>query len=286
MAWLPLPGSIPESIQRGVQTGGGLMQALLQGAQGQAELGQAHQHHLDNYQIHRMQQERLAALMPYEMQKIIQELESYPINQEYKKALTQQAWNSAQRANFQTQKESPEERAAREIATFREKENIRNENRAGKGENNLSTPIRATIAQNQSIIAASNNIIPQLKQLKSFDIPNQVANISPNKQQAYLGLSNSIADGLMTAFSLPRTDQSLHMVKQMVQRGKYETEGAYKDRLDILIDELNQRQKNANQILTESHVAPKEHSNNEEMGSGQGSGAKRIKYNVQNGKIE
>ena len=67
-------------------------------------------------------------------------------------------------------------------------------------------------------------------------------------------MTNSIADGLMSAYALPRTDQSLHMVKQMVQRGDLESAPGYKARLKELTKELEGRRDAANNVLKGAKV--------------------------------
>lgn len=88
MAWLPLPESFGESLGRGVQTGGNIMQGLLQSkaqqaqlAQQQARAAQEWQQHLNELELKKQQEaraqelhQRMAELHPYELQNLISQI--------------------------------------------------------------------------------------------------------------------------------------------------------------------------------------------------------------------
>lgn len=172
-----------------------------------------------------------------------------------------------------------DEKSQKRMAEFREKEAIKLQN---KGELDLTMPTKAVITANQNVITAANNIIPQIQELKKMSIPNQLVNISPDQNQKYLGTSNAVADGLMAAFGWPKTDQALSMAKQMVRRGKLESEDAYKKRLDGLIGELEHRRKASNEILNASKVKPA----GQEQAQAPGEQRVRKRFNPVTGMVE
>lgn len=153
---------------------------------------------------------------------------------------------------------SPEQKRMTEIKQFREKEEIKKQM---KGEADLASPTKATVTSNQSVITASNNIIPQIEHLKKMEIPyaGTGAITSPDKYAKYEAQSNAIADGLMAAFGWPKTDQALQMAKQMVKRKPLESEGSYKARLNEIIGELKHRRASAHELLSSSKVKPNSH---------------------------
>ncbi len=151
-------------------------------------------------------------------------------------------------------KETPNQKRSADLELWLKKQEIIN---ANKSQMDLSAPTKATITSNQSVITAANNIIPQIEELIHMSIPNQITGkgLSPNKYQKYEGATNAIADGLMSAFGWPKTDQALTMAKQLVKRGKLENEESYKERLKGLIAELDGRRKMSTNILTNARVA-------------------------------
>ncbi len=145
--------------------------------------------------------------------------------------------------------ETPDQKRQREIETFKEKEAIKAQNKAS------GAPTSSVITSNQNIIQAANNIIPQIDTLIASDIPNQFVNMSPDLQKSYESRYKSLADGLMTAFKWPKTDQALTMAKDLVKKGAFESDDAYKKRLEELKQEVISRQGQSVAALEQNKIS-------------------------------
>jgi len=250
---------------KGLESGSSLYQRLMEPKLRRETNQQDWMKHLNNLEIDKMQQERLKALMPYQIAQFQQQAAMHPLELAYKQASIQKAIADAENARLENdpaaqmamlgsmingfgggnnvapptaptgeqmglggqsapiqeglpqsapegqfgapvtpemirnafikkkfgvdltpkeRKETPEEKRAADLETHRLKKQI---DREEKSETDLTNPVRATIANNQAVIAASNNIIPQIQELKHMKIPNQLVNMYPDQNAMYLG---------------------------------------------------------------------------------------------------
>lgn len=261
---IPLPGFNGSGLLEGLMAGRKMQAQRLQGQQNQQQLEQQWQQHLHNLAVREQQQARLAEqfameqeLHPYLLQAAQQNAQygqqERPLQLDKLRAQIDSERARAEKARREPSSyRTPEEKREADLQLFRDKEAIKKQM---KGEADLTAPTKATTTLNQGIVNAANNILPQIKELEKFDVPHQSFNkLSPTQQQKYLGITNSIADGLMSAYALPRTDQSLHMVKQMVQRGNWESLAGYKKRLKELTKEVEDRRDAASNVLNRGKV--------------------------------
>lgn len=121
-------------------------------------------------------------------------------------------------------------------------------------------PTRTVITQNQQISQAVDNVVPQIKELMQEDIPIQSPNIwglkkttsllSPEKQARYESKVAGITDTLVAALALPKTNESIHLVGQMIRKQFGESDEAYFKRLDEVVHDLERRKENALKVTS------------------------------------
>jgi hypothetical protein len=119
----------------------------------------------------------------------------------------------------------------------------------GGGENDEITTARKTA--NQGLIQAIDNTLPMVKGLKPSDSPGRVFGqwISPNLEATYQSKLGVITDSLVSALGLPKTNESLALVKNIVGRRPGESDDNYQTRLDALVADLNDRRTRSLQEL-------------------------------------
>lgn len=117
---------------------------------------------------------------------------------------------------------------------------------------------RAFVTDNQRIIQAVDNVLPKIEELYKEDVPYQnpayfggkptARLFSPQRMARYEGKVAAITDTLVGALNLPKTNESLHLVSQMVSKQPNEGDTAYRGRLKKLMEDLVRRRKNAESI--------------------------------------
>lgn len=127
-------------------------------------------------------------------------------------------------------------------------------------EDAANKPTKAVLTQNQQISQAVDNVLPQIDSLLEEDVPVQSPNvfglrkatsfISPEKQARYESKVASITDTLVAALALPKTNESLHLVGQMVRKQFGESDDAYHRRLEELKNDLESRKENALKVTS------------------------------------
>lgn len=120
--------------------------------------------------------------------------------------------------------------------------------------NPADTPTKAVITQNQQVSQAVDNIVPQIDELLKTDVPFQAPGVgtifSPAKQKAYDAKVAAITDQLISALNLPKSNESIHLVKMMVEKGFNEGDEAYHHRLKELKKDLLTRKKSALEVTS------------------------------------
>jgi hypothetical protein len=122
---------------------------------------------------------------------------------------------------------------------------------------------RATLTQNQGVVQSIDNVLPVLDDLSNekgngIDIPYQnpwyfggdlAANIaSPQRQAEYHAEVAKAADQLIGALSLPKTNESISLVKKMLEKQPNEGDTAYRGRIKKLKKDLLRRRESAHKI--------------------------------------
>ena len=102
------------------------------------------------------------------------------------------------------------------------------------------------ITKHQNVVSSVDNVLPVLDKIKKLqDTPRWVVPFvgSGNEQAVYDGLVNQALDSLMGAFGMPKTDSGMKSVLEQVQIGHFESQAAYKKRIQSLIEDLKDRRK-------------------------------------------
>lgn len=118
----------------------------------------------------------------------------------------------------------------------------------GQGDNMPLTTAARTL--NQNMVGAVTNAIPLVDKLASFNTPVKgIPWTQADNKAKYESLTNQLSDQLMTALNLPKTNESLNLVKSMTQRHFMESDKAYHARMRALKEDLNARKKYAQGAL-------------------------------------
>lgn len=122
----------------------------------------------------------------------------------------------------------------------------------GAGGKDINVPTTANVTANQNVIQAIDNTLPGIAELKTLSVPREVMGMSfdPDASAKYNATVGGITDALVSALKLPKTNESISLVKSLVGRHPLESDASYKKRLTGLEKDLKQRKKNASQILT------------------------------------
>lgn len=131
---------------------------------------------------------------------------------------------------------------------------------------------KAFLTQNQGVLQAIDNVLPKIDSLIKEDVPFQAPIgsklFSPAKQARYEATVSGITDTLVGALNLPKTNESLHLVGQMVRKQTNEGDKAYRKRLKELQEDL-QKRKQSSLAITSVGAAPLSESkeeNNDPLG--------------------
>jgi hypothetical protein len=164
------------------------------------------------------------------------------------------------RKNLGLPAQTSEEKIAQELEIYRRKKQL---------EGSMEIPTSATVTANQKTIAAIDNVLPIIKELKEMQVPDQVLGkyFSRNKQASYKGKVGESIDTLIAALKLPGIKESLHIVEDISGRQPWESRENYNKRLDNLTSDLLDRRKR----LT---------------GAGNSDANKRLRYNPKTGAFE
>ena len=122
--------------------------------------------------------------------------------------------------------------------------------------NNLEVPTTAFVTQNQKMVQSIENVVPQLEKLAASGAPSQLYGqlFSPEESVSYEGKTATIADTLIGALGLPKTNESIALINKMVRRGALERDESYKKRIQNLIDELKERKNKSISVLRNSNA--------------------------------
>jgi hypothetical protein len=149
--------------------------------------------------------------------------------------------------------ETAEDRRNAALENFRQKKRIEQE---ARGTEDFTKPTKAVVTNNQNIVSAVNNVVPEIENLKKIKTPNLATGkySSAGINADYVSDTDAVADSLMASFKWLGIEASLDMAKSMVKRQPLESESDYHKRLDKLVKHLISRQKNAENILKNNKV--------------------------------
>lgn len=129
--------------------------------------------------------------------------------------------------------ETPMQKQQREIETAR----LKGE-QAKALEERMGT--QASLSAQQSIKRGAEMALPRLEKLMDLKTPYRgvLGYVDPNLKAQYQSQVNALTDVLLGAYNLPKTNESIELVKSMVERQAFESDKAYQDRLKSLQKEL------------------------------------------------
>lgn len=110
----------------------------------------------------------------------------------------------------------------------------------------------STQTKNQGVIQAVDSVIPSIQKLRDLDLG--FSNLNPNKAIEANALRAGITETLMSALSLPSTNEGVKVVKDIVERKFGESAKHYNKRLDELGKDLIERRQRADTALKTGKV--------------------------------
>jgi hypothetical protein len=107
----------------------------------------------------------------------------------------------------------------------------------------LNAPTTAFKTGTQKTVQSIDNALDQIKKLKAFNAPGQLVSkyLHPDEQAAYQSLTSSAIDTLIGAFKLPQSNESINLMSKVIVKQPYESDKAYKKRIDELQNDLISR---------------------------------------------
>lgn len=211
-----------------------------------AQLAQSGQHHKENLSL---KQQELALEQEYktaQIQKILDEAEQRRKRIEFlQKYANGEGLGTSSSTDYDTDKKQRvgiltalgyDEEAAKVIAEKKEK-------------NPTEAPTTSFITTNQEVIQAADNAIPIIDKILAGDIPGAITgHLSPNAKADYESDVITLAEGLLKARGLPGTEGTLKKIIETVQIKPFESEEAYRKRLEGVKKEILERRERAAKI--------------------------------------
>lgn len=123
------------------------------------------------------------------------------------------------------------------------------------GYNGIQPLTPAVKTAQQGVITGIDNTIPGIKELIKLAqkgmVPGQGMGyiFHPNKQSSYKDVANSLVDTLTAAYNLPKTNESLELMKSKILKRAGESDSNYVARLKRSLVELQKRREAAKQTL-------------------------------------
>ena len=152
--------------------------------------------------------------------------------------------------------QTPEEKEASAIDLFNKKETIKKENKAASGEI-LTDKIKSKY---QNVIGGAASAKPILRklitQVKKGEIPGQMiaALLKRDAQASYKGEISTLLDGIRNAYTIPNTDSGTTKAEDKVLRKSGESDSNYAKRLETILGQIEDREKDANVKLSTGNI--------------------------------
>jgi hypothetical protein len=144
--------------------------------------------------------------------------------------------------------QTPEQKFQQALALAQEKADITRRSQGG------TIPTRAVATQSQQVVQSIKNLMPTLDDLISGKHVPGILNFSPNARANYLGETGKIIDQLLTAYSLPKTDQSQKLIEDQIRRQRFETVENYLNRIKSMKNDLLGRYATAAKAINTANI--------------------------------
>ena len=152
--------------------------------------------------------------------------------------------------------QTPEEKEASQLDLFNKKEAIKKQNKAASGEI-LTDKIKSKY---QNVIGGAASAKPILRKLiqavKKGEIPGQMigALFKRDAQASYKGEISTLLDGIRNAYTIPNTDSGTQKAEDKVLRKNGESDANYAKRLQGILDQIEDREKDATIKLSAGNI--------------------------------
>lgn len=152
--------------------------------------------------------------------------------------------------------QTPEDKQAMALDLFKQKENIKQQNKVGSGET-LTAPIKTKY---QNVIGGVTSARPILQKLiaetKKGNIPGQMIGslFKRDAQASYKGEISTLLDGIRNAYTIPNTDSGTAKAEDKVLRTAGESDENYAKRLQAILDQMDAREKDARIKLNAGNI--------------------------------
>lgn len=145
--------------------------------------------------------------------------------------------------------QTPEQKQAAAIDLFKEKEKIKQNNKAG----DIAT--NKVLTQNQQAVQAIDTVVPMIDEfINNPDLVFGATDINPSKKAAYNAKTGGMIDMLVAAQSLPQVKESVNLVEQQIRRGFGESKDAYIKRLKDFKKDLLARKNKSVKVVNSKRV--------------------------------
>lgn len=122
-----------------------------------------------------------------------------------------------------------------------------------KGSGSDKQPLtNSEVTKNQDIIRGIDNSLPSLGKLLELKHPSRGIGFlgNPSDKAAYHALTAGVIDSLVSSLGLPKVQESINLVKHMVEKGTFENDESYNKRIENLIEDLQSRRDYSSKALT------------------------------------
>lgn len=144
--------------------------------------------------------------------------------------------------------QTPDEKQAAAIDLFKQKEEIKSENKGG------DNPTNTVLTQNQQAIQGIDSSLPIIDELINDKNLPGITSFSPGNKAKYIAKTGGVIDTLVAAQNLPKVQASIDLVEQQIRRHTGETVKDYQDRLKDFKKDLIKRRERAQSVLKNRKV--------------------------------
>lgn len=152
--------------------------------------------------------------------------------------------------------QTPEDKQAMALDLFKQKENIKQQNKVGSGET-LTDPIKTKYQNVIGGVASARPILKKLiKETKKGNIPGQMIGslFKRDAQASYKGEISTLLDGVRNAYTIPNTDSGTAKAEDKVLRKSGESDANYAKRLQAILDQMDSRERDARTKLNTGNI--------------------------------
>lgn len=159
----------------------------------------------------------------------------------------QNSWDQMRRTFLGLPVQTPAEKAAQQLNTFKAEQDYKNtnamDNYQKKQDYKQGLPTSRTLSSNQAAIESIQNVIPELQKLQTMQIPGQLFGkiFSPTAQASYKSQLALNKDTLQKGLLLNPSDKILETMDEIAGLQPREDSAKYKEKLQNVINELIKR---------------------------------------------